>query len=143
MQVRRVMEMVRVRVKRLKKFLAQRTEKEREKEKEVGLVGGREAGGKVGARQVEADHTALLPLPCPPPPPTSRSILTTTQCGGSFPDHLNADRFLCSHCMKLLEKRRTLLRSFYTKYIIGEGEASSSTPPTGPAHPSHHPLLLC
>ena len=36
MQVRRVMEMVRVRVKRLKKFLAQRTEKEREKEKEVG-----------------------------------------------------------------------------------------------------------
>ena len=140
LQVRRVMEMVRVRVKRLKKLFAQRGEKE----KEGGAAAG--AAGSAGK-----ERRAAAPSSSPLAPPYPASLLSASSgCGGSFPDSLNSDRFLCSSCMKLLEKRRVLLRSFYTKYIVGDDAAASTTsssaagssllPPSGAAASNSHPV---
>ena len=130
LQVRRVMEMVRVKVKRLKKFLAQRGEREKERERELLAASA--------ALKDRSKPTAPSSSPLASPGATYLpAVMVSAQCGGAFPDALNADRFLCSNCMRLLEKRRVLLRSFYTKYVIGETDAAPhSLSPTSAAAPA-------
>ena len=101
MQTKRLLELTRPKIRRLKKFLSAKTN----------------ATATPGA-------TAAPALT-----PGVQSV-----CGGACPDHAAQDRYLCSACTKLLERRRGLLKSFMSKYVIGEGVVITSAP--SPLHPS-------
>ena len=122
--VRRVMEMVRVRVKRLRKFLAQRSDKEKDKtagpDKDKPVNGSQLLDNALQSRDRKVSAPASSPLYVPPPPPYLSALLTGGGCSGMWPADIQADRFLCGGCMRLLDKRRVLLRSFYNKYVVGE-----------------------
>ena len=122
--VRRVMEMVRVRVKRLRKFLAQRSDKEKDKlviqDKDRPVNGNQALDTTQQTRDRRVSAPTSSPLYVPPPPAYLSTLLTGGGCSGPWPADIQSDRFLCAGCMRLLDKRRVLLRSFYNKYVIGE-----------------------
>ena len=128
--VRRTMEMVRLRVKRLRKFLAQRSDKE--KDKLASAAAQQPADGapqlldSQQARDRRVSAPSSSPLYVPPPPAYLSTLLTGGGCSGVWPADVQADRFLCAGCMRLLDKRRVLLRSFYNKYVVGEPNGATT-----------------
>ena len=129
--VRRVMEMVRVRVKRLRKFLAQRSDKEKDKlppqDSNKPANGSQLLDSAQQSRDRKVSTPSSSPLYVPPPPAYLSTLLTSGGCGGGWPADVQSDRFLCAGCMRLLDKRRVLLRSFYNKYVIGEPIGTTAT----------------
>ena len=142
--VRRVMEMVRVRVKRLRKFLAQRSDKEKDKVA-LPVNGSQLLDTAQQARDRKVSAPSSSPLYVPPPPAYLSALLTNGGCSGGWPADIQSDRFLCGGCMRLLDKRRVLLRSFYNKYVIGEpigAGISSDSPVAGLAGLGASPSLV-
>ena len=124
-QLKKLLELTRPKIRRLKKFLAIKTDPRTA----AGVAGGG-ATAVAGSPQNTAGVTAS---------PSGGSALNSVspasgsiaadhpQCAGACPDNPSLDRFLCSLCSRLLERRRGLVKSFMNKYVIGEGVVISST----------------
>jgi hypothetical protein len=143
-QLRRLFELTRPKVRRLKKFLAAKTTStnnvgtttitsvsgQQPILQPVALAVAQPAGSPMLQQYVSVSPHLSSPGINSVTSVSAASVASfIPTCSGSCPDSAAQDRFLCAGCSRLLERRRGLVKSFLVKYVVGEGIINLGVPP--------------